>query len=266
MTTAETRERFFLPVRAGQFNVEIHQAGSGEPLLILHDMTARRPWAPWMDELSTRFRVIAPSLPGFRYSEGLGHIDDPVDMAIFLTDLLDALNVERAVVLGHELGAMFAAELAAISPGRVGSLLLVAPVGLPSGDAEMADIFAMDPAQMPQLLWADQGSEVAREWDAMPHDPADVEEETVLRARAFASASRFLWPFPERGLEKRVHRIQAPTLIIWGEEDRLTPRGVAEAFVKAIAQSRLLTIPGSGHFPMLETPTALLKPLLEFAN
>jgi pimeloyl-ACP methyl ester carboxylesterase len=265
MTTSQICERSLLPVRNGQFKVEVHQAGSGEPLLILHDMTARQPWYPYMDELSTRFRVIAPSLPGFRYSEGLEHIDDPVDMAIFLTDLLDALGIERAVVLGHELGAMFAAELAALSPARVRALVLVAPVGLRGEDADMADIFAMDPADVPQLLWADSQSQIARDWAARPADPDQIEEETVLRARASASASRFLWPFPERGLHKRVHRIKAPTTIVWGEQDRLTPRGLAEAFEKAIPQSRMVTVAGSGHF-MLETPSVLLKTLLELAR
>jgi pimeloyl-ACP methyl ester carboxylesterase len=265
MTATFTCERSFVSVRSGTFNVELHQAGAGEPLLVLHDMSARRPWAPYMDDLANRFRVVAPSLPGFRYSTGLEHIDDAVDMAVFLADLLDVLGIEQATVLGHELGAMFAAELAALSPGRVSRLLLVAPVGLRSNDGEMADLAAIDPAAIPGLLWADPESAVAKDWNAMPLEPAAVEEETVLRARALGSASRFVWPFPERGLHKRVHRIQAPTLIVWGAEDGLTPRGLAEAFDAAIPQARLHVMPNVGHFPMLEAPSEFVRLAFELA-
>jgi pimeloyl-ACP methyl ester carboxylesterase len=253
-----------ISVRSGLFDVEYRESSSGVPLVILHDMAARFPWAPYMDDLAAGFRVIAPQMPGFGYSTGIEHIDDPIDAVVFLNDLLDELEIEQAHVLGHDLGAMFASELAALSSSRVLRLVLVSPLGLAADGAEMADLFAMDPAQIPALLWRDPQSEAAKAFASMPSSPEAVEEETILRARAYASASRFVWPFPERGLHKRAHRIGAPTMVIHGGSDGFVPRELSEAFVRRVRGAQLTTMPGAGHFPMLEQREAFVSAVREF--
>jgi pimeloyl-ACP methyl ester carboxylesterase len=219
-----------------------------------------------MDRLAERYRVIAPAHPGFAGSTGIEHIDDPVDMAVFCNDLLDELGVDSADVIGHELGGMFAAEFAAMSPARVRKLVLVAPLGLRAEGVEAVDIFAGDPAAIPALLWHDPTSSEAKAFDALPKDGDALQEETILRGRASASASRFVWPFPERGLRKRIHRVKAPTLIIWGSSDGFTPPALARPFLEALHGSQLVTIANAGHFPMLEQREAFESAVSAFLD
>jgi pimeloyl-ACP methyl ester carboxylesterase len=259
-----TARRRLVSVRNGLFQVEVYEAGAGEPLVVLHDLSARQPWYPALDKLAMRYRVVAPLIPGFGASTGGDHIDDPVDAAFFLNDLLDALAIESANVLGNDLGGMFAAELAAMSPGRVRRLVLVSPLGLRVEGVEPVDLFAIDPGAVPGLLWHDLRCAEARAYEALPTDPAALEEATVLRARASGFQSKFTWPFPERGLHKRVHRLTAATLLVWGESDGFTPLALARAFLDRIPGSRLTTIAAAGHFPMLERPDEFVRAVSDF--
>ncbi len=261
-----TASRRMVSVRKGRFEVETLEAGSGEPLLLLHDLGARNPWYPALDQLSVSQRVIAPFHPGFGGSTGGDQIDDPVDMAFFYNDFLDALEIDSANVIGHDLGGMFAAELAAMSPQRVRKLVLVAPLGLRCDETEPADLFAIDPGSIPGLLWHDPQSAEARAYDALPTDVAQVEEATVLRARASGFQSKFTWPFPERGLHKRVHRVSSPTLLVWGESDGFTPPALARPFLDSIEGSQLKTIAGAAHFPMLERPDEFVRLVTDFLD
>ena len=268
MGSAQARavRRRKVQVRGGRFAIELAEAGSGPPLLVLHDLHARRLWAPYLDRLAERYQVIAPAHPGFAGSTGLDQIDDPIDMAVFYNDLLDELGIDSAAVLGHELGGMFAAELAAMSPARVLKLVLVAPLGLQAEGVEAMDIFAGDPAAIAGLLWHDPVSAEALDFDALPADPGARQEETILRARAYASASRFVWPFPERGLRKRIHRVKAPALVIWGSSDRFTPPALATPFLESLTGSKLVAIAGAGHFPMYEQPEAFHSAVSAFLD
>ena len=241
-------------VRNGLFSTEVTEAGdaTSSPILVLHDLSARRLWAPYLNQLAENYHVIAPAHPGFASSTGIEHIDDPVDMAFYYNDLLDTLGVDSVAVIGHELGGMFAAELAAMSPGRVRKLVLVAPLGLRLQEIEPADIFAADPATLPGMLWHDPTCSAAQNFEALPEDPAARQEETIFRARAYASASRGVWPFAERGLFKRIHRVRAAALIVGGRSDRFTPPALARPFLEALPGSQFLAIDNAGHFPMLE--------------
>jgi pimeloyl-ACP methyl ester carboxylesterase len=151
-----------------------------------------------------------------------------------------------------------------MSPQRVRKLVLVAPLGLRRDDVEPVDLFAVDPGTIPGLLWHDPQSVEARAYDALPTDAAEVEEATVQRARAFGFQSKFTWPFPERGLWKRVHRVSSPTLLVWGESDGFTPPALAKPFVDSIAGSKLTTMSSAAHFPMLERPDDFVRLVSDF--
>lgn len=262
MTTATTHTTRTVSVRDGRFSIEVREGGTGEPLLYLHNMMAEYGWFPFMERLAERYHVIAPIFPGFGESTGLENIDDPVDTVVYHNDLLDELGVESAFVIGHEIGGMFAAELAALSPHRVRKLVLVDAYGLWLDEHPAPDFFATPRRTLPTLQWHDPSSEVAQNYNPPTRD----QEITIQRTRAQTAGSRFLWQFPDRGLAKRIHRIKGPTLIVWGESDGQIPVDYAKAFNALIPGSELVVIKEAGHLPMLEQPDAFIEAVESFLS
>ncbi|MGE3541996.1 MAG: alpha/beta fold hydrolase, partial [Candidatus Tectimicrobiota bacterium] len=241
-------------VRHGMFMTHLRQAGQGAPLLFLHGVGGLRGWDPFLADLATRFTVYAPSHPGFETSTGLEHVDDIVDMVIYYNDLLDALQLDAVHVVGHSLGGMIAAELAAFSPQRVCKLVLVSALGLWLDTQPVADFFAMTPAQLSTALWHDPQAPEAQALMALPEDETAQLEAYLTRMQHLSAAGKFLWPIPDKGLKKRLHRITAPTLLLWGQSDGLVPEAYASAFQQQITGARVTVLPRCGHLPMYEAP------------
>ena len=253
-------------VRDGLFDIKLRTDGSGEPLLFLHGAGGLRGWDPFLAELAGRFTVYAPSHPGFESSSGLEHVDDVVDLVVYYNDLLDALNIDSMHVVGHSMGGMIAAELAALSPHRVRRLVLANAVGLWLENHPVADFFAMTPDQLGIALWHDPQSEVAQAMMAVPEDEQAQLQAYLVRMQHLATAGKFLWPIPDKGLKKRIHRVKAPTLILWGQSDGLVPVAYAKAFQDAISGSQVSIMARCGHMPMYENPAGFVKEITGFLN
>jgi pimeloyl-ACP methyl ester carboxylesterase len=244
--------------RQGLFDVPLLWSGRGRPVLFLHGA-----WGllgGWQSHshlarLAEHFLVLAPSHPGFDGATGSEHLDDVLDYALYYLDLLDEMLVDSPHVIGHGLGAMIAAEMACLEPRRLAKLVLTAPYGLWIEGAPVADIFSLAPEALDQALW---------------YDPANAEmldrsdQALTLRQQNLAAAAKLLWPIPERGLRKRLHRLQAPTLLVWGERDGVVPAIYGEAFGQRIKHSRLVVIPGAAHLPHVEQPHHFSRTVLEF--
>ncbi len=128
----------------------------------------------------------------------------------------------------------------------------------------VADFFAMTPEQLGVALWHDPNSEVAKTMMAVPEDEQAQLEVFLLRAQHLATAGKFLWPIPDKGLKKRIHRIKAPTLIVWGQSDGLAPVVYAQAFQQHIAGSQVSIMQGCGHMPMYEDPDGFVSAVANF--
>jgi pimeloyl-ACP methyl ester carboxylesterase len=260
------RERYMLPVRNGLFETEVYEYGdkSADPLLFLHPSNGLMR-DPYLDDLGAQFRVIAPCHPGWGDSTGLEHIDDPVDMAIYYYDFLDALGIESAHVVGHSIGGMFAAEIAAIDPHRVRKLVLNNAVGLWRDDTPVLDFSSEAPVAVAQAVIFDLRGESAR---SMAPDTSDIQnlmDAMYTRIQSLGAAAKFLWPIPDRGLAKRIHRVTAPTLLVWGKSDGLVSPVYAEEFAKRLSgPTRTLILARSAHFPMQEQRAEWSKAVLEF--
>lgn len=251
-------------VRHGMFTTKLRTDGSGAPLLFLHGADGLRGWEPFLATLATQFTVYAPAHPGFETSTGLEHIDDIIDLVVYYNDLLDALHLGSVHVVGHSLGGMIGAELAALSPHRVRKLVLANAVGLWRDDHPIADLFAMTPEQLALVLWHDPNSAVARAMMAVPQDEKAQLEAYLMRMQHLASAGKFVWPIPDKGLKKRIHRITAPTYIIWGQSDGLTPVVYAEEFQQRIPSAQVLIMPQCGHMPMYEDAAGFVSAVVGF--
>ena len=245
-------ETLKVELRAGDFLAEVVRGGEGPPLVYLHGAIGQKGWAPFLDRLARDFTVYAPYLPGYADSTGLEHLDDLTDLTLYHFELLDALGLSRVHLAGHFLGGMIAAEMAALSPSYVNRLVLAAPAGLWNDAEPVADLIAMSVEELRDGLWPTPPG-------PMGLSPADSESQARVRdtlaadrMQDLAAAGKFILPLPDRGLKRRAYRIGAPTLIAWGEQDRINPPSYAPEFQRLIAGSRISMLPNAGHLLMLE--------------
>lgn len=253
-------------VRGGMFETEVIEDGNGPPLLYLHGVNGVQPGDPFLARLARQHRVIAPRMPGFGESTGTEQLNDLHDLIYYELDLLDALNLRGLPVIGHSLGGMIAAELAAVQPDRVSALTLIAPMGLWNPAHPVADFFSMAPTALAAATYHDPASPIAQAAGRPPEDNEAYIAFMLDRAKSLATAAKYLWPIPNRGLNRRAHRITAPTLLVWGESDRIVPPQYAEDFQATIADTRVETIAEAGHLPQVEQPDALAEVVLGFVG
>ncbi|GAB4329135.1 MAG: hypothetical protein Kow0010_13270 [Dehalococcoidia bacterium] len=240
-------------VRGGKFNVPVYRAGKGDPLLWLHSAGGmRNGWTRELAALSEHYDVIAPVHPGWDETGGLEDIDDVWDMVVYYQDFCDAVGLSSFHLAGHSIGGMFAAELAAARPDLVRKLVLVAPVGLWMDETPVTDIFAVLPQELPSIVVGDPANPVLAELFKPPANEEELAAAMVAQAGNMAAAGKFMWPIPDKGLKKRIHRIKAPTLLLWGDQDKLVPPAYAQLFDSMLATSQIALIKGAGHLVPLE--------------
>jgi pimeloyl-ACP methyl ester carboxylesterase len=208
--------------------------------MLLHGLAGSwRWWAPVLEPLATRRRVYALDLPRMITTSS-----GSKELTAWLCGWLEANGLERADIAGHSLGGFVAAELAARRPERVARLVLVAPAGIPCGRGFGSRAFSIFGALYGIRRW-------------LPIVLADaVRTGPLALAGAVAFASRC-------DIHTELSAVRAPTLLIWGERDRVVPFRIGEAWQRAVPGSRLERVPG-GHVPMLEAPNEVAASMLRF--
>jgi pimeloyl-ACP methyl ester carboxylesterase len=247
----------------GRARVRVYQGGEGADLLYLHGAGGLFPDDPFLSLLARHWRVHAPLLPGYEDSEGADALRDMLDVTLHCFDVLDALGLSRPLLVGHSMGGMIAAEMAAVAPREVDRLALIAPAGLWLDEAPLEDLFAKLPFELPALLFHDVALGTRMLTAGLDlDDQAFLSQFMIMNARRLGMAGKLLFPIPERGLKDRMHRIRARTLLVWGRQDRMIPLApYAEAFLAGIAGARLVTVDNAGHMPQYEQPEAVLAAL-----
>jgi pimeloyl-ACP methyl ester carboxylesterase len=230
-------------------NVKV--GGSGPPLVFLHG-AGGLVWDEFLETLAARHTVYAPEHPGTSEGEpdAISHLDNLWDLVLYYYDLFDALGLKSVPVVGHSFGGMMAAELASTDPDRVSKLVLMCPIGFWRDDAPIPNWMIITPASdMPKYLFHDPDGPIAKQVFGVP----DVEMQIKL-IWCMACTGKFVWPIPDKGLKKRIHRIKAPSLVVWGKQDRLVPAVYAEEFASRIPGSRVEMLEETGHVLTLEQP------------
>lgn len=251
-------------IRGGAVTFKVLAAGRGAPLVYFHSYYERSAWSPFLDLLARSFSVYAPAHPGVAGSTGIETLDDLLDLTLAYDELLGALGIEQAHLVGHAFGGMAAAEIAAIFPARAKSLTLVSPLGLWRDDAQPADILILPADELASVLWRDPASRVALDWAVgSSGDPDDIAAQVESLQRR-SSMAKFVWPIPDKGIERRLHRVAAPTLLVWGDEDRANPVIYAEQWQRRVKGAALRLLPG-GHMILHEAPEAAARAVVEFA-
>jgi pimeloyl-ACP methyl ester carboxylesterase len=262
-----------VPLGSGRPTIEVLEAGDGPALFFLHGAGGIPLWEGVLPLLARSFRVHAPLLPGFGQSTGLEHLEDQWDLFFHQFDLMEALGLERPIVLGESMGGWIAAEMAALRPKDVGALVLAAPVGLWRDEAPVTDMFGAMTNELVPYLFHDPNHPAAQRMlgvSALFSEKDDRTQEQVefliMLARGFRTAAKFLFPIPEHGLEKRLPRITAPTLVVWGAHDRFVQPLYGKLFAEKIPNARLETIERAGHLIGLERPEPYAEAVTRWAR
>src|SRR5712691_8905411 len=248
-------------VELNGFSSRVWQKGSGPTLGFLAGFGGLPRWIPFLDALAQERTVIVPSLPGFPGGER-GHtvLDNHLDWVLAAHELVRKTGLDGADLVGSSVGGSLAAEIAAIWPQSVRRLALIAPFGLFDEADPATDPWAQRAPDVAGLMCADPAR-----WEALKTEPEgqNSPEWPIEQVRAAEAAARIFWPLGNTKLEKRLPLIAAPTLLLWGAEDRIVPRGYADKFARAIAgKTEIRIIPGAGHLAELDQPDAVAAAIL----
>jgi pimeloyl-ACP methyl ester carboxylesterase len=244
--------------------VELIKRGSGRPLLLLHPVIGIKPTDRVLDELAKHFTLLAPSHPGFGRSELPRGITTVDDLAYFYLDLMETLDLKDVVLVGVSFGGWIAAEIAIKSSERISHLVLADAVGIKIADREhrdIVDIFTTRQSELDRLAYHDPN------FGAVDHTTiSDEDAATLFRNRE--AAALFAWsPYMyDPKLAGRLHRVQVPTLMLWGASDRIASPDYGRAYGKLIAGSQFELIEGAGHYPHLERPEAFAQRIADFVG
>jgi pimeloyl-ACP methyl ester carboxylesterase len=242
-----------VPLRHCELEAKVKIAGSGPPLVYLHPAGGPA-WDPFLDALAERHTVYAPDHPGTGDTarDAIHRVPTLWDLVLVYDELLDALGLERVPLVGSSFGGMMACEIAAHRRRAISALVLLDPIGLWREDAPVARYMTMTPDELAAVLFHDPQGEAAQAALAMPADHDALAVAMADAVWAMGATGKFVWPIPEKGLHRRLHRVTAPALVVWGEHDRLVSPVYAREFADRLGDARVEIVPGAGHVPQLE--------------
>ena len=262
----------FVPVDGLRIHVRDTGPRDAPVVILLHGLgSSLHTWEPWARTLEKRFRVIRYDLPGFGLTgaDPTGDYTDARSVEV-LGALMDALKVPRASLVGNSMGGKLAWQFASEHPDRVDKLVLISPDGYASPGFEYGKkphvplIAKVLPYTLPRVMLR---------MNLVPAygDPSKLTDATVTRYRDLMLAPGVRQALLDRTAQvmleppdARLRRIQAPTLLVWGEKDRLIPFTNAQDYLRTIPNARLVSFPGLGHVPQEEDPARSLAPVEAF--
>jgi pimeloyl-ACP methyl ester carboxylesterase len=229
----------------------VQVAGDGEPLVFLHGAGTVTGFDALLP-LAERFRLIVPFHPGYGPSADDTTVDSIHDLRRHYLDLLDELGVDEFALAGQSLGGWLAASFAVDHSERVKRLVLAAPVGLKVDEHPTLDIFAVPGEELPGYLTANLS--VFEGHVPMPPTPEFLAD----RYRELTSTARILWArMYDLKLPRWLHRLSMPTLILWGDADRIVPVEQAAVWADLVPGAEVKTLPGVGHLMFDESSDAV---------
>jgi pimeloyl-ACP methyl ester carboxylesterase len=249
------------PTIAGK-KIQLTVGGSGPPLLYLHSAGGETEWMPFHEGLAKHFTVYLPAHPGFADSKGLDEIKDIYDLAWHYVDFLAEQKLGPVPVVGFSLGAWTAVELAILRPQLVKRLVLVDAAGIRVEGAKMAELFIDDLDKLKRLLFHD------------PNDPSiplampsSLEDSRIIQwLRAREATARVAWnPYLHNPrLPQHLRRVERPTLVLWGRQDKLIPLAHGEFYAEHIPGAKLEVLDNCGHMLPFEKTETFVSTTVEF--
>jgi len=229
----------------------VYMAGKGEPVVFFHGAGTVDGFdfaEPWIE----KFRVIVPYHPGFGESGDDPAFTDLHDYVMHYLELFDVLHLDRFNLVGLSLGGYLAAKFASEHGHRVKKLALIAPAGINDPEHPMLDILATSGEEIPGLLVSN--FEILKK--RLPEKP-DIDF-MASRYRESTTVARLLWEHPfDPKFMRYLHRVKMPTLIVWGDEDKIVPVQQTETWRRFLPDAEIKVFQGAGHLVHLEKPEAV---------
>jgi pimeloyl-ACP methyl ester carboxylesterase len=264
MTATETRTSTYAlsPAGVGPVDVTVSERGAGRPFLLLHGGAGPLSVIPFADRLATteHARVLTPSHPGFGGSNRPDELDSTGKLAATYLELLDELDLVDVTVVGNSVGGWIAAELALLHSPRISGVVLVDAVGIEVPDHPVVDFFSLSLDQVAELSYHDPAS-----FRIDPSTMPPAAQASMAGNRA-ALAVYGGTSMVDPSLAGRLSGVDLPTLVLWGDSDRIVDPDYGRAFAAAIPGAQFQLLPNTGHVPQIETPEQLLRAIGDFAG
>ena len=258
-TQAETHTQ--IAVEVAGLKVNALQDGSGPNIVVLHHSTGSPGWIPFYDHLAENHTVTVIDMPGYGQSERPGWARHPRDIGIMLHSAIHKMGIDTdAHLLGLGFGGWVAAELASMHLHGLDSLILVGAAGVQPEEGEIADVIFYEFEEYVKLGFSSDEaySEVFGD-EAAP----ELKELWDFSREMTARLTWKPWMF-NRQLPHLLSEVETPTLLLWGENDRVVPLGVAEVYDASLPNSRIQVLDGLGHLVELENPQAAADAVTSF--
>lgn len=245
----------------GDVPVRVDERGEGRPVLMLHGGAGPASVGGFADLLAASgpARVLTPAHPGFDLTPRPGALTAIRQLGRLYAGLLEELDLTAVTVVGNSIGGWIAAELALLHPVRVDRVVLVDAVGIEVPGHPVADFFSLTFPELARLSYADPAR--------FTIDPSALPEAArTAMAGNRAALAVYGGSMVDPTLRDRLSGVDLPTLVVWGEADRIADPDYGRAFAAAIPGAGFLELPATGHLPQIETPGRLLEVLQEFAS
>ena len=240
--------------------IRLHRAGRGPKVLFLHGAGGVPQWLPFFDALAERYELWVPEHPGFGSSDDPPWIRSMPDLAMFYLDLIEEAGLDRVHLIGNSMGGWLAAEILIRDRWRFRSLVQLAPAGIRVRGVPPGDNFIWGPEEALRNLYYDQTFADR----ILALTPSEEQLEAMLRNRF--TVAKFGWQprWYNPDLEKWLHRIKLPALVVWGEDDRIMPPAYAALWRERLPDARLVRLPQCGHLPHVEHATEVAGEVHKF--
>lgn len=224
-------------------------------LIYLFGIAGHPELSPAMNSVQAAgWQVVVPKVPGFDGESGFEPRDEYLDWLTTFWDALDTTGALPCPIVGASLGGLIAADLAALRPEAVTGVALLAPLGITDAANPGFNLFGTPASERMAHLFAKGVPDAfASRFAAL-----GPEEAPVASYLSDVAAANILWPLNDRGVAKRLHRITAPRLTMWGDLDEISPVGNSTAWGSA------QIVPGAGHLLEWDAPDVVAAIVLEF--
>ena len=240
--------------------IKLYRAGRGPTVLFLHGAGGVPQWLPFFDLLAERYELLVPEHPGFGGSDDPPWITSMSDLAMFYLDMIEEAGLDSAHLIGNSLGGWLAAEILIRACARFKSLVQLAPAGIRVKGVPCGDNFIWGPEEALRNLYHDQA--FADRIIALT--PSEEQLDVMLRNRF--TVAKFGWQprWFNPDLAKWLHRIKLPSLIVWGDDDKIMPPANAALWHERLPDARLVMMEACGHLPHVEQASLVARHVLDF--